>query len=161
MDTGPGRARWVVAVAVVVVRDGRVLALRRAADRDAGAGAWETVSGRVEHHETLVEAAARECREETGSAPVVDPIPVAAYTARRAGEPMVVIAFAAAATTETVRRSAEHDAHAWLTPDEMATRCPFPQLVAAVHDAVARCTAASNVTSDGAVGYGDDGGEVR
>src|SRR5256885_172265 len=35
--------RFIVAVAVAVFRDGRVLAMRRAPDRDAGAAAWEAV----------------------------------------------------------------------------------------------------------------------
>ncbi len=41
-------ARFIAAVVVALFRGGRVLAMRRAPDKDAGAGAWEALSGRVE-----------------------------------------------------------------------------------------------------------------
>ena len=54
----------VVAVGAVCVRDGRVLLVRRG--RGAQIGRWAVPGGRVEPGETLVEAVARELREETG-----------------------------------------------------------------------------------------------
>lgn len=61
-----GSDGFVAAVAILIFRDGRVLAMRRAATKDAGAGLWETVSGRVEVGEQPLDAAMREVREETG-----------------------------------------------------------------------------------------------
>jgi 8-oxo-dGTP diphosphatase len=52
-------------VAAVMVRDGRVLACRRAAHKP-GAGTWEFPGGKVEPGERPPEALAREIREELG-----------------------------------------------------------------------------------------------
>lgn len=127
---------YVVAAAVAVFRSGRVLALRRAADREAGAGLWETVSGRVKQGEEPVATALREAQEESGLSVTVHPRPVTAYAAARAGAPMIVIVYRADATShEVVVRSDEHDADAWLTPDEFAVASSLGPLVQAVYAA--------------------------
>ena len=53
-----------VCVGAVVVRDGRLLLVRRG--RGAAVGRWSVPGGRVEWGETLAEAVVRELREETG-----------------------------------------------------------------------------------------------
>lgn len=53
-----------VAVGAVVVRDGRLLLVRRG--RGVGRGRWSLPGGRVEAGETLAQALRRELREETG-----------------------------------------------------------------------------------------------
>ena len=52
------------AVAAVMVRDGKLLLIRRGAEPSKGK--WSVPGGRVEFGETLVEAVKREVREETG-----------------------------------------------------------------------------------------------
>lgn len=127
---------YVVAAAIAIFRHGRVLALRRAASRAAAPGAWETVSGRVRPDEEPAATALREVEEESGLAIRLDPRPVTAYAALRAGAPMIVIVYRAESATEApVRRSEEHDADAWLTPDAFAAACPFEPLVQAVYQA--------------------------
>lgn len=53
-----------LAVGAVVVRDGRLLLIRRATD--PARGRWSLPGGRVEPGETTAEAVTRELREETG-----------------------------------------------------------------------------------------------
>lgn len=123
---------FVVAVAAVIVKDGRVLAMRRAPDKDAGAGLWETLSGRVEPDEQPLDAIAREIEEECGLEVAIESRPIDAYVARRGATPMAVIVYRAEWIAGEVRRSAEHDAHAWWTLEEMRERSTLGRLVEAV-----------------------------
>jgi 8-oxo-dGTP pyrophosphatase MutT (NUDIX family) len=123
---------FVVAVCAVI-RDGdRVLAMRRAPTKDAGVGLWETVSGRVRPDEPLLDAMAREIAEETGLAVALDPRPVDAYVARRAAAPMCVVVYRGMRVAGEVRRSDEHDDHAWLTPAAFRARTTLTRLADAV-----------------------------
>jgi 8-oxo-dGTP pyrophosphatase MutT (NUDIX family) len=124
--------RFVVAVVAVICREGRVLAMRRAADKDAGAGLWEALSGRVEGGEQPIDAVAREIAEECGLEVRIDPRPVDAYAARRGEEPMVVIVYRADWVAGEVRRSEEHDAHAWWTPEVFERETTLARLAEAV-----------------------------
>ena len=124
--------RLILAVVIVVFRGGRVLAMRRAADKDAGAGAWEALSGRVLPDEAPLDAAVRESREECGLELAIDPRPIASYRAKRNQDDMVVVVYRGASESGDVVLSKEHDAFEWLTLDEFARACPFPQLVEAV-----------------------------
>ncbi len=125
-------ARFVVAVVVAVLRRGRVLAMRRSPRKDAGAGAWEALSGRVHPGEQPLEAARREAREECGLDVSIDPRPVASYQAKRNLEDMVVVVYRGESAAGEVVLSDEHDAFAWMTLKEFARACRFPLLVEAV-----------------------------
>jgi ADP-ribose pyrophosphatase YjhB (NUDIX family) len=127
---------FVVAVAAVIVRDGRVLAMRRAADKDAGAGLWETLSGRVEADEDPRDAVLREIAEECGLEVDLEPRPIDAYAARRGERPMIVIVYRARWLAGEVRRSPEHDAHAWWTAAELRAHSTLTRLVEAVDRAL-------------------------
>lgn len=131
MDDG-----FVVAVAAVIVREGRVLAMRRAATKDAGAGLWETVSGRVAPDEPLEAAMLREIGEETGLEVRLSPRPVDAYVARRGARPMCVVVYRADHVAGEVVRSDEHDDHAWLTAEELRARSTLTRLCDAVDRAL-------------------------
>ena len=132
---------FVVAVAAVIVRDDRaepqVLAMRRAATKDAGAGIWETCSGRLEAGEQPIDALAREVVEETGLEVRIAAQPVDAYTMRRGERPMVVLVYRADWVAGEVRRSDEHDAHAWWTRAELESSPMPPRLIEAVVRALA------------------------
>lgn len=125
-------ARFVVAVAVVVRRGDRVLAMRRSPRKDAGAGAWEALSGRVKPGEQPLAAARREAREECGLEVTIDPRPIAAYQAKRNREDMVVVVYRGDSGAGDVVLSDEHDTFAWMTEEEFSAACRFPALVEAV-----------------------------
>ncbi len=126
----------IVAVVVVVVRNEAVLALRRAAQRDAGAGLWETVSGRVEPGEEPIDTARRELREETGFEARLLERPVDTYAARRGDQPMIVIVFRADWVAGELQRSTEHDAHQWMSPEEFRRISTLDRLALAVERAM-------------------------
>ena len=127
---------FIVAVAALVIRDGRILSLRRAPDSDASPGVWETLSGRVEPGEEPLAAVKRETDEECGLIVRFDTRPFAARHALRNGLPMIVIHYRARHVAGEVRLSAEHDDFAWLTADEFSVRCPIPELVDVVNRAL-------------------------
>ena len=136
---------FVVAVVAVIVRvdpDGerRVLAMRRAATKDAGAGIWETCSGRLEPDEQPIDAVLREVHEETGLEVHVDAMPIDAYAMRRRERPMAVIVYRATWIAGEVQRSEEHDAHAWSTLAELEASAMPARLVDAVRRALAQPT---------------------
>ena len=118
--------RFIAAVVVALFRGGRVLAMRRAPDKDAGAGAWEALSGRVEPGEDPLQAALRETREECGLEPAIDPRPIASYQAKRNTDDMIVVVYRAASESGDVVLSPEHDRFSWMTLEEFTRACPFP-----------------------------------
>ena len=125
----------IVAVAALIFNQGRVLAMRRASHRDAGAGLWETLSGRVEPGEEPVDAIRREIMEESGLEVELDERPFDAYAAMRGSQNMMVLVYLGQARGSDVRRSDEHDAHDWLMPSEFAERSSLTRLVESVHRA--------------------------
>lgn len=127
---------FVVAVVAVIVRENKVLAMRRAAHKDAGAGVWETLSGRLEIDEQPLDAIAREIEEECGLEVAIEPRPIDAYTARRDRSPMFVLIYRANWIAGEVRRSDEHDAHAWMDADEFRAHTKFDRLADAVDRAL-------------------------
>lgn len=128
---------FVAAVAVLIVRGGHVLALRRSPAKDASPGVWEAVSGRLEPDEDPRAAAVREAFEETGLTVRVEARPWAAYTARRAGVPMLVVLYRAVSVGGTLMLSDEHDDGAWLDADGFAARSTIEPLARAVRSALA------------------------
>lgn len=124
---------FVVAVAAVIVKGDRLLAMRRAPTKDAGRGLWETLSGRVEPGEQPLETMQREILEESGLTTRVWERPVTAYAASRASEPMIVIVYRADWLAGAVRRSSEHDAHVWCTPRRFSRLSTLQPLVEAAY----------------------------
>ena len=123
--------KHVVAVAAVILRGSRMLAMRRASHK-VGAGLWETVSGRVEIGEDPRHAMLREIAEETGLSVDLDPRPVDAYVGKRGTEPMLVVVYRARSEGQQVIMSNEHSELAWLTPEEFRERSTLTRLADAI-----------------------------
>lgn len=70
--TMTGSERPLVGVGVVIVRDGKILLIKRR--NEPGKGLWAVPGGKVEYGETLRDAAVREVKEETGLDIVVGPL---------------------------------------------------------------------------------------
>lgn len=128
-------ALQLVAVVAVIFRGGRVLAMRRAKAKDAGAGLWETLSGRVTPDEHPLDAVRREIGEECGLQVTVEARPIDVYVARRGEVPMTVIVYRAEWRSGEVVRSHEHDDHRWVTPEEFRALTTLTRLADAVERA--------------------------
>lgn len=117
----PPSVRFIVAVAFLIERDGRLLMIRRSADRDHAPGEWECGSGRLEAGEEPETAVIREAREETGlDVEIVAPAGAFHYYRGREREPAVCIAYHCRSASGEVRLSNEHDAAEWVRLDRVA-----------------------------------------
>jgi 8-oxo-dGTP diphosphatase len=102
-----------IVVGAAVVREGRVLAARRTRPV-AAAGRWELPGGGVEDGEDEATALARECREELALDVVVG-----AAVGEEVPLPGGRILRIRLCTTEGEPTASEHDALAWVGPDEL------------------------------------------
>jgi len=112
-----------VAVSAAVFRDGRVLIVRRA--QPPAAGLYTLPGGVVELGETLVEAAIREVREETGLE--IEPLSLVGYRqviARdvdgRIERHFVILPFAARWRAGAITLNEELAEARWLSPSELS-----------------------------------------
>jgi 8-oxo-dGTP pyrophosphatase MutT (NUDIX family) len=129
---------FVVGTVVVIERDGKVLALKRAANETAAPGAWELPAGKVELDESPYAAACREVVEECGIRADLEPRPLDAIQTTRNGAPMILIFYRARYRSGEVVLSEEHEEFAWLTPAAFAARTSFASLCPVVGNALAR-----------------------
>ena len=121
-----GTVHWLdpkVAAGCLVVRDGRVLLVRRAIE--PGYGKWVFPGGHVDRGESLEEAALRETREECGAVAEIEGL-VGAYS--YPGRPIVVVAYRArlAPSSPEPYPAEETLEVGWFSPDEVdALDIPF------------------------------------
>jgi 8-oxo-dGTP diphosphatase len=137
-------ARPYVAVSAAIFRDGRVLIVRRA--HPPAAGLYTLPGGVVELGETLVEAAVREVREETGLE--IEPLMLAGYREAisrdadgRVERHFVILPFAARWLASEVRLNEELAEAHWLNPSELsdlATTEGLAEIVAAAWEKIGR-----------------------
>lgn len=110
-----------LAVSAAIIRDGRVLAVRRA--RKPAIALYTMPGGVVEAGETLFEAAIREVREETALS--VEPVALAGHREAimrdkegRVERHFVILCFAARLLGGELRLNEELDDARWLAPHE-------------------------------------------
>jgi 8-oxo-dGTP diphosphatase len=112
-----------LAVSAAIIRDGRVLIVRRA--RPPAHNVWTLPGGVVEAGETLAEAVAREVREETSL--TIEPVALAGYrefivrdVAQRVERHFVILAFAARWVAGEPSLNEELAEARWMDPPELA-----------------------------------------
>jgi 5,10-methenyltetrahydrofolate synthetase len=103
-------------VAAIWIRDGLLLAARRATGR-AYAGLWELPGGKVEPGEPDAVALSRELREELGVAATV--LPEAVAEAVHSAEDGLVHLVAYEVLSDDAPRREEHDEIRWIAPSEI------------------------------------------
>jgi 8-oxo-dGTP diphosphatase len=112
-----------LAVSAAIVRDGKILVVRRA--RAPAHGLYSLPGGVVEVGETLKEAVMREVREETGM--TIEPVALAGFreaivrdTENRVERHFIILCFAARWRAGEVLLNEELDEARWLDPAELA-----------------------------------------
>jgi 8-oxo-dGTP diphosphatase len=130
-----------LAVSAAIVRDGQILVVRRA--RSPAMGVFSLPGGVVEVGETLVEAVAREVREETGLA--IEPVGLAGFRETivrdaddRAERHFVILCFAARWVSGEPVLNEELSEARWLRPAELAGLPTTPGLAEIVAAAFER-----------------------
>jgi mutator protein MutT len=126
-------ARFIVAVAFIIERDGAILMLRRSPAKDFAPGRWETGSGRVEAGEHPEEAVHREVREETGlQVEIVGPVATFHFYRGEDSEELIGITFWCRYRAGELVRSDEHDRAIWVSPAEAKALVEAPGEVEAI-----------------------------
>ena len=126
-------AKFVVAVAYVIEKDGTVLTLRRSPSKDHAPGEWETGSGRVEQCETPEQAVHREVREETGlQVEIIGPVDTFHFYRAASREEVIGITFWCRYAGGEFTMCEEHDRAEWLSFDEAIARLADNDAAAAV-----------------------------
>jgi ADP-ribose pyrophosphatase YjhB (NUDIX family) len=135
-----------LAVSAAIVRDGKVLVVRRA--RKPALNLYTLPGGVVETGETLTEAVAREVREET--ALEVEPVALAGHREAivrdaqgKVERHFVILCFAARWSSGEPVLNEELDDARWLTPSDLAglrTTEGLAEIVAAAIEILARKT---------------------
>lgn len=108
--------------------DRRYLMLKRSEAKDAGAGAWECVSGRVDQGEGFVEAVHREVAEELGIEVQIDFIVGTEHFYRGEARPeneLLLVQFCCSVQEPVeVAPSWEHSEYRWVTAQEAEELLP-------------------------------------
>jgi len=137
-----------LAVSAAIVRDGKILVVRRA--RAPAHGLYSLPGGVVEVGETLEEAVTREVREETGM--TIEPVALAGFreaivrdAERRVERHFIILCFAARWRAGEVLLNEELDEARWLEPAELASLPTTAGLAEIVAEAFDRLAAHSNM----------------
>jgi len=111
-----------LAVSAAIIRDGKVLVVRRA--RKPALGVYTVPGGVVEAGETLLDAVAREVREET--ALEIEPVALAGHREvilrdedGRVNRHFVILCFAARLVGGEIRLNEELDEARWIAPADL------------------------------------------
>lgn len=101
----------------------KYLLMRRASHRDAGAGSWECVTGRVDQGEGFEESLLREIREEIGVDATIEFLIGTSHFYRGEAIPenelLGVLYLCSITDPDAITVSDEHDEIRWLTADEV------------------------------------------
>ena len=120
-------AKFIVAVAFIIERDGAILMLRRSPSKDHAPGRWETGSGRLEQGEHPEDAVHREVREETGlQVDIVGPVATFHLYRGAAREEVIGITFWCRYRAGELVSSEEHDRAVWVSPAEAKSLVESP-----------------------------------
>ncbi|MCL6602783.1 MAG: NUDIX domain-containing protein [Paenibacillus sp.] len=118
----------VVAVKGIILHEGKILLVQRAADDHIGARTWECAGGKIEFGEGLEDALAREIKEETGLTVSVGVILYATTFMTSSSRQVVILTYLCRTMQNTVQLSKEHIDYQWCTKDQLRELL-LPQII--------------------------------
>lgn len=116
--------KMVVVVKGVILLEGRVLIVKRAADDEVGNNTWETVGGKMEFGEDIEAALIREINEETGLTVTVDKILYATTFKTDPTRQIILLAYLCHSESHDIKLSAEHSDFKWATKEQLELLLP-------------------------------------
>ncbi len=114
----------VVALKGIILRDGKILIIKRSDSDEIGAGTWETPGGKLDFGEYPEEALVREIKEEVGLDATVDGILYASSFMPNPFRQVIIITYRCTVPKGDVGLSDEHSDHLWATNEELVELLP-------------------------------------
>ncbi|WP_217269775.1 NUDIX hydrolase [Neobacillus endophyticus] len=109
----------VVVVKGLILHNGKVLIVKRAAEDEVGGGTWECAGGKIEFGEELEAALRREIKEEVGLDVTFDRILYATTFNTHPSRQVVILTYLCHGDHQEVSLSKEHSAYKWTTKDQL------------------------------------------
>ena len=109
----------IVAVKAMIMLNGKVLIIQRAANDEVGANTWEFVGGKLDFGEDLEAALKREIKEEVGLTTTVDKLLYASTFKTHPYRQLVILSYLCTAHNDHVRLSSEHQNYLWANKEQM------------------------------------------
>ena len=114
----------IVAVKGILIKNNKILIVKRSENDETGAGTWEIIGGKLTFGETLENALQREFKEEAG----IDAVPVKLlYTTTfftSWTRQVVLIAYLCESKSEEITISSEHSDYKWADMTELKHYLP-------------------------------------
>ncbi len=114
----------VVALKGIIVKDGKILIVKRSPYDDFGANTWEFVGGKLDFGETLEEALQREIQEEVNLDVQVEKLLYATTFNTSKTRQLVILTYLCLSNQSIVVLSNEHQDYKWATINELKTLLP-------------------------------------
>lgn len=123
---------FVVATLVVIIKDRRILMMKRSPKKQVGPNLWETLSGRLHHEEDPKEGLLREIEEESSLKVRLKDAPFDVYLSRYGERPMLAMVYEAEYLSGEVRLSSEHTEYHWGTLSDFKEKSSLKRLYQAL-----------------------------
>ncbi|MFF2887330.1 NUDIX domain-containing protein [Paenibacillus sp. NPDC057967] len=121
--------QMVVVVKAIIIRDGKVLLMRRSDEDQVAAGEWETPGGKVDFGEQLESALIREVMEEAGIEITVEKLMYATTFQTGPDRQIILLSYHCSTEQDAVTLSEEHSAYVWADQKQLTELLPE-----AIHD---------------------------
>ncbi|WP_339316256.1 NUDIX domain-containing protein [Paenibacillus sp. FSL R10-2734] len=114
----------VVCVKGIILHQGKILLVKRAANDSIGAGTWECAGGKIEFGEKLDTALMREIEEETSLIITIGKLLYATSFLTDPNRQIILLTYLCTVQENKVHLSLEHSDYHWCTKDELYRLLP-------------------------------------